>query len=113
MGRPRLWTPAKHTALMNSQTEPKPTTAPLPGYIPITDRSPMGYARRDAEQTALRLNGEIAGLQHITANLSADADAERIADALQRIIASASTALAHTARLRGIRETIANFEETP
>ena len=113
MGRPRLWTHAKHAALMQSQTEPPPTPAPLPGYVAVTERSPMGYARRDAEQTALRLSGEIAGLQHLAADLSADADAERIADALQRIIASATTALAHAARLRGIRETIANFEETP
>ena len=113
MGRPRLWTPAKHTALMNSQTEPPATPSPPPGYVPVTDRSPMGYTRRDAKQAALRLSGEIAGLQCLAAELSADADAERTVDALQRIIASASIALAHAARLRGIQETAANFEETP
>ena len=112
MGRPRLWTHAKHAALMQSQTEPPTTPAPLPGYIAVTERTPMGYARRDAEQTALRLSGEIAGLQHLAADLSADTDDERIADTLQRIITSASAALAHAARLRGIRETIAMFEET-
>jgi len=113
MGRPRLWTHAKHAALMQSQTEPLPSPAPLPGFIAVTERTPMGYARRDAEQTALRLSGEIAGLQHLATDLSANADAERIADALQRIITSASTALAHASRLRGIRETITMFEETP
>ena len=109
MGRPRLWTPAKHTALMNSQTEPPATPSPPPGYVPLTDRSPMGYARRDAEQAAVHLSGEIAELQRRAAALTSDADA----DALQRIIACASTALAHAARLRGIQETAANFEETP
>ncbi len=113
MGRPRLWTPAKHTALMQSRTEPQPTPTPLPGYVPVTDRSPMGYARRDAEQIAVHLSGEIAELQRRAGALSTDADAERIADALQRIITSAATALAHAGRLRGIRETITNFEETP
>ena len=113
MGHPRLWTPAKHAALMASQTEPPPSPAPLPNYVPVTDRTPIGYARRDAEQTAVHLSGEIAELQRRAAALSTDADAERIADALQRIITSAATALAHAGRLRGIRETIANFEETP
>ena len=113
MGRPRLWTHAKHAALMASQTEPPPSPAPLPNYVPVTDRSPMGYARRDAEQIAVHLSGEIAELQRRAAALSTDADAERIADALQRIITSAATALAHAGRLRGIRETITNFEETP
>lgn len=113
MGRPRLWTPAKHAALMASQTEPPPSPAPLPNYVPVTDRSPMGYARRDAEQIAVHLSGEIAELQRRAGALSTDADAERIADALQRIITSAATALAHAGRLRGIRETITNFEETP
>ena len=113
MGRPRLWTHAKHAALMASQTEPPPSPAPLPNYVPVTDRTPIGYARRDAEQIAVHLSGEIAELQRRAAALSTDADAERIADALQRIIASATTALAHAGRLRGIRETITNFEETP
>ena len=113
MGRHRLWTHAKHAALMASQTEPPPSPAPLPNYVPVTDRSPMGYARRDAEQIAVHLSGEIAELQRRAAALSTDADAERIADALQRIITSAATALAHAGRLRGIRETITNFEETP
>ena len=108
MGRPRLWTHAKHAALMQSQTEPPPTPAPLPGYVAVTERSPMGYARRDAEQTAVHLSGEIAELQRRAAALTSDADV----DALQRIITSATTALAHAARLRGIRETIAMFEET-
>ena len=89
---------------------PRPTpSGPPPGYVPLTDRSPMGYARRDAEQTAVHLSGEIAELQRRAATLTSDADA----DALQRIIACASTAIAHAARLRGIRETIAMFEETP
>ena len=89
---------------------PRPTpSGPPPGYVPLTDRSPMGYARRDAEQTAVHLSGEIAELQRRAAALTSDADA----DALQRIITSATTALAHAARLRGIRETTAIFEETP
>ena len=85
----------------------------LPGQIAITDRSPMGYARHDAEQVAVYLSGEIAGLQQLSAALSADRNAEQTVTDLQRIITSASIALAHAARLRGIRETIANFEETP
>ena len=91
---------------------PRPTPAPLPGYVPLTDRSPMGYARRDAEQTSLHLSGEIAGLQRLAASLSTDRDAEQTVHDLQRIIASAATALAAASRLRGIRETIAMFEET-
>ena len=87
---------------------PRPTpSGPPPGYVPLTDRSPMGYARRDAEQTAVHLSGEIAELQRRAAALTSDADA----DALQRIIACASIALTHAARLRGIQETIAMFEE--
>lgn len=112
MSRPRNWTHAKHVALMKAQGKP-PEPAPLPGYVAVTDRSPMGYARRDAEQTTVRLSGEIAGLQQLAAELCPNADPERIVEDLQRIIASATTALAHAARLRGIRETIANFEETP
>lgn len=112
MSRPRQWTHAKHTALMKSQAEPA-SPAPPPGYVALTDRSPMGYARRDAEQTAVHLSGEIAELQRRAAALSIDADAARTADALQRIITSAANALAHAARLRGIAETTANFEETP
>jgi len=97
-----------------SRAHPRATSAgPLPGYVPLTDRSPMGYARRDAEQTSLHLSGEIAGVQRLAASLSADRDAEQTVHDLQRIITSATTALAHAARLRGIRETIANFEETP
>ena len=93
-----------------SRHHPRPSpSGPPPGYVPLTDRSPMGYARRDAEQTAVHLSGEIAELQRRAAALTSDADA----DALQRIITSATTALAHAARLRGIRETIAMFEETP
>ena len=112
MSRPRLWSHAKHTALMKSQTEPSPS-APPPGYVAVTDRSPMGYARRDAEQVAVHLSGEIAGLQHLAAVLSSDHDAEQIVHDLQRILTTTANALAHAARLRGIRETIANFEETP
>ena len=113
MGRPRLWTNAKHVALVKSQTEPPPSPALPPGYVAVTDRSPMGYARRDAEQVAVHLSGEITGLQQLAAALSADRDAEQTVHDLQRLIATATNALAHAARLRGIRETIANFEETP
>ncbi len=97
-----------------SRRHPRPTpSAPPPGYVAVTDRSPMGYARRDAEQTALHLSGEIAGLQQLAAALSADRDPEQTVHDLQRFIAAAATALAAAARLRGIRETIANFEVTP
>ena len=91
---------------------PEPSTPP-PGYVPVTDRSPIGYARRDAEQTVRALSGEIAGLQHLAAVLCSDRDAEQIVHDLQRVLTTAANALAHAARLRGIRETIANFEETP
>jgi hypothetical protein len=90
-----------------------PSSAPPPGYVAVTDRSPMGYARGDAEQTARHLSGEIAELQHLAAALSSDRDAEQIVRDLQLILTTAANALAHAARLRGIRETIANFEETP
>ena len=97
-----------------SRRHPRPdTTARPPGYVAVTERTPMGYARRDAQQVAVHLSGEIAELQRQAAALSPDADAEMVADALQRILATAANALAHAARLRGIRETIANFEETP
>ncbi len=97
-----------------NRRHPRPSpSGPPPGYVAVTERTPMGYTRHDAEQTALHLSGEIAGLQHLTANLTSNTDAKRIEDALQRIIASASIALAHAARLRGIQETAANFEETP
>ena len=97
-----------------SRGHPRATSAgPLPGYVPLTDRSPMGYARRDAEQNSLHLSGELAGLQRLSASLSADLDAEQTVHDLQRILASAATALAAASRLRCIRKTIAMFEETP
>ncbi len=89
-----------------------PTTRP-PGYVPVTDRTPMGYARHDAEQAAIHLHGQIAALQDAVAKLSADRDAEQIVYDLQQILTTTANALTHAARLRGIRETIANFEETP
>lgn len=113
MSRTRQWTHAKHVALMKSQTEPPLSSKPLPNYVPVTDRSPMGYARRDAEQVAVHLSGEIAELQRQAAALSHDADAERIADALHRIISTAANALALAGRVRGAREAIAMFEVTP
>ena len=54
------------------RAHPRATSGgPLPGYVPLTDRSPMGYARRDAEQTAVHLSGEIAELQRRAAEQDA------------------------------------------
>jgi hypothetical protein len=73
----------------------------------------MGYARHDAEQAAIHLHGQIAALQDAVVKLSVDRDAADIVYDLQQILTTTANALAHAARLRGIRETSANFEETP
>ena len=113
MGRPRLWTHAKHAALMASQTEPPPSPAPLPNYVPVTDRTPIGYARRDAESTDAIMRGTIAEMQRLAAAIGHDHDAQRVAHALQQVMITAAQALALAGQVRGIQETTANFEETP
>ncbi len=97
-----------------NRRHPRPApSAPPPGYVPVTDRTPMGYACHDAEQTASHLHGQIAALQDAVAKLSTDRDAADLVYDLQQILTTTANALTHAARLRGLRETIANFEETP
>ena len=80
---------------------------------PRPDRSPMGYARRDAESTDAIMRGTIAEMQRLAAAIGHDHDAQRVAHALQQVMITAAQALALAGQVRGIQETTANFEETP
>jgi hypothetical protein len=73
----------------------------------------MGFARRDAETTDAIMRGTITEMQRLAAAISHDHDAQRVAHALQQVMITAAQALVLAGQVRGIKETIANFEETP
>ena len=111
MGRPRLWTHAKGRgveaiAFPAAPAERDPNT-------PRRDNSPLGCVRRDAESTDAIMRGTIAEMQRLAAAIGHDHDAQRVAHALQQVMIAAAQALALAGQVRGIQETIANFEVTP
>lgn len=111
MGRSRQWTHAKSRGVEAVAFPAAP--AERDPAAPRFDRSPMGFARRDADGTAAIMRGTIAEMQSLAARIDPDAAPQHLAHALQQVVTAAVSAITLAGRLRGIRETTANFEETP
>lgn len=111
MSRPRSWSYAKSRGVEAAAFPVAPAERAPPA--PRLDRSPMGYARYDAEGNAAIMRGTIAEMQRLAANIDPNADPQHLAHTLQQVITAAVSALTLAGRVRGAHEAIAMFEETP